>query len=76
MTDPRWVELVHQDLPELLTDHAWCEQKAASNAISLIVRHLELSDLVAELNRIAREEIEHFGLEVETIHARGWVLGP
>ena len=76
VTDPRWVDLVRQDLPELLTDHAWCEQKAASNAISLIVRHPELSDLVAELTRIAQEELEHFGQVVEKIHARGWVLGP
>lgn len=75
-TDPRWAELVRQDLPELLTDHAWCEQKAASNAISLIVRHPELGELVAELTRIAQEELEHFRQVVERIHARGWVLGP
>lgn len=75
-TDPRWAELVRQDLPELLTDHAWCEQKAASNAISLIVRHPELSELVQELTRIAQEELEHFRQVVERIHARGWVLGP
>lgn len=75
-TDPRWAELVRQDLPELLTDHAWCEQKAASNAISLIVRHPELSELVQELTRIAQEELEHFGQVVAIIHARGWTLGP
>ena len=75
-TDPRWAELVRQDLPELLTDHAWCEQKAASNAISMIVRYPELSGLVAELTRIAREELDHFGQVVEKIHARGWTLGP
>lgn len=75
-TDPRWAELVRQDLPELLTDHAWCEQKAASNAISMIVRYPELNDLVAELTRIAQEELDHFGQVVEKIHARGWKLGP
>jgi tRNA-(ms[2]io[6]A)-hydroxylase len=75
-TDPRWAELVRQDLPELLTDHAWCEQKAASNAISMIVRHPELSDLVAELTRIAQEELDHFRQVVDRIHARGWKLGP
>ncbi|MCB9184611.1 MAG: tRNA-(ms[2]io[6]A)-hydroxylase [Flavobacteriales bacterium] len=75
-TDPRWAELVRQDLPELLTDHAWCEQKAASNAISMIVRHPELSELVAELTRIAQEELDHFGQVVAHIHARRWVLGP
>lgn len=75
-TDPRWAELVRQDLPELLTDHAWCEQKAASNAISMIVRYPELSELVTELTRIAQEELEHFGQVVDRIHARGWKLGP
>ena len=75
-TDPRWAELVRQDLPELLTDHAWCEQKAASNAISMIVRYPELGELVTELTRIAQEELEHFGQVVERIHARGWTLGP
>lgn len=75
-TDRRWAELVRQDLPELLTDHAWCEQKAASNAISMIVRHPELSELVKELTRIAQEELDHFGQVVAHIHSRGWVLGP
>lgn len=75
-TDRRWAELVRQDLPELLTDHAWCEQKAASNAISMIVRHPELSELVKELTRIAQEELDHFGQVVAHIHSRGWILGP
>ena len=75
-TDRRWAELARTDLPALLTDHAWCEQKAASNAISMIVRHPELSELVAALTRIAQEELEHFGQVVGHIHARGWVLGP
>ncbi len=75
-TDRRWAELVRADLPALLTDHAWCEQKAASNAISMIVRYPELNDLVQELIRIAQEELDHFGQVVERIHARGWTLGP
>lgn len=75
-TDPRWAELIRQDLPELLTDHAWCEQKAASNAISMMVRYPELDELVAELNVIAMEELEHFGQVVRRIHERGWKLGP
>ena len=62
--------------PGGLTDHAWCERvKAASNAISTIVRYPELTDLVEELTRIAMEEMEHFGMVVEKIKARGWVLG-
>jgi tRNA 2-(methylsulfanyl)-N6-isopentenyladenosine37 hydroxylase len=75
-TDRRWADLVKNDLPELLTDHAWCEQKAASNAISMIVRHPDLQELVTELVKIAQEELDHFRQVVEKIHARGWVLGP
>jgi len=77
-TDPRWAELARhpEGLGELLTDHAWCEQKAASNAISMVVRYPELSELVQELTRIAQEEITHFGQVHEKIVARGWTLGP
>lgn len=75
-TDPRWVALVESNISEILTDHAWCEQKAASNAISTIVRFPEHIDLVQELTRIAQEEIEHFGMVVEHIKSRGFELGP
>ena len=75
-TDPRWVALVETNISEILTDHAWCEQKAASNAISIIVRFPEHLELVEEMTRIAQEEIEHFGMVVERIKARGYVLGP
>jgi tRNA-(ms[2]io[6]A)-hydroxylase len=75
-TDPRWAALVRQDISELLTDHAWCEQKAASNAISMIVRYPEHNELVQALTRIAQEELEHFGQVLDRIHARGWRLGP
>ena len=75
-TDPRWVKLVESNIHEVLTDHAWCEQKAASNAISTIVRYPELTDLVEELTKVAIEEMEHFGMVVEKIKARGWNLGP
>lgn len=75
-TDPRWVHLVEQDLREAMIDHAWCEHKAASNAMSIIVRYPEHTDLVQELTRIAREEMEHFGMVVGRIEARGWQLAP
>lgn len=75
-TDPRWAELAKTNLSEVLTDHAWCEQKAASNAISTIVRYPELTDLVEELTRISLEEMEHFGMVHTKIKERGWVLGP
>lgn len=75
-TDPRWAELVRKDLHELLTDHAWCEMKAASNVMSMMVRYPDLTELVAELTRICQEEVEHFGMVHQKIIARGWVLGP
>lgn len=76
-TDPRWAELVRdpEGLHELLTDHAWCELKAASNVMSMIVRYPDLTELVAELTRIGQEELAHFGQVHEKIVARGWQLG-
>ena len=74
-TDPRWVKLVEQNISEILTDHAWCEQKAASNAISTIVRYPDLTDMVEELTAIAQEEMEHFGMVLEKIKTRGFTLG-
>jgi tRNA-(ms[2]io[6]A)-hydroxylase len=75
-TDPRWVAMVENDISEILTDHAWCEQKAASNAITLTVIYFELPDLVSEMIRIAEEEIQHFGMVHEKIKERGFKLGP
>jgi tRNA 2-(methylsulfanyl)-N6-isopentenyladenosine37 hydroxylase len=75
-TDPRWVALVENNIEEILTDHAYCEQKAASNAISLIVRYPELSDLVQEMTAIAQEEMLHFGMVHNIILERGYTLGP
>jgi tRNA 2-(methylsulfanyl)-N6-isopentenyladenosine37 hydroxylase len=75
-TDPRWADLVDADIPAILSDHAWCEQKAASNAISIIVRYPEHIELVQELTRIAQEEITHFGMVVEHIKQRGHSLEP
>ncbi len=54
-TDPRWVNIVESNIEEILTDHAWCEQKAASNAISLVTYNSELEELVTEMLVIARE---------------------
>lgn len=74
-TDPRWVAMVEGDISALLTDHAWCEQKAASNAITLTVIYPYLTDLVTELIKIAEEEIQHFGMVHEKILERGFKLG-
>ncbi len=74
-TDPRWVNIVERNIAEILTDHAYCEQKAASNAISNIVRYPEYPDLVDEMVRISREEMEHFGMVHDELKKRGLTLG-
>jgi tRNA-(ms[2]io[6]A)-hydroxylase len=74
-TDPRWVNIVESNIDEILTDHAFCEQKAATNAISLIVNFPEYSDLVDAMLVLAKEELSHFEMVHDKIKARGKVLG-
>ena len=74
-TDPRWVNIVEKNIEEILTDHAFCEQKAASTALSLIVSFPEYSDLVKEMTSLVKEEISHFKMVHDRILKRGWVLG-
>jgi len=74
-TDPRWANIAESNLEMILTDHAWCEQKAASNAISLITQNSEYEDLVHELTAIAIEEMEHFKMVIDIIKQRGYTLG-
>ena len=75
LTDPRWANIAETNLEEILTDHAWCEQKAATNAITLITQNSEHQDLVDELTAIAIEEMQHFQMVVEIIKQRGYTLG-
>ncbi|MEP3836827.1 MAG: tRNA-(ms[2]io[6]A)-hydroxylase [Algibacter sp.] len=74
-TDPRWVNIVEKNIEEILTDHAFCEQKATSTAISLIVSFPEYTDLVQEMTALVKEEISHFKMVHDKIIERGWVLG-
>lgn len=74
-TDPRWVNMVEGNIDEILTDHAWCEQKAATNAITIITFNPNYSDLVSDMLVLAKEEIEHFERVHEIIKSRGGVLG-
>jgi tRNA-(ms[2]io[6]A)-hydroxylase len=74
-TDPRWVTIVESNIEEILTDHAWCEQKAATNAITIITLNSHLEDLVTDLLKLAQEELEHFERVHELIKARGYKLG-
>lgn len=74
-TDPRWVNIVESNISEILTDHAWCEQKAATNALSMVVNNPNYTEMVTALIQIAKEELEHFDLVHELIKARGLTLG-
>ncbi|MCC8426905.1 tRNA-(ms[2]io[6]A)-hydroxylase [Mucilaginibacter sp. UR6-11] len=75
-TDPTWVKnVVESNIAELLTDHAYCEQKAATNAITLIVQNPNLSDLVQQMIALVQEEMDHFRRVHEIILQRGFVLG-
>ncbi len=74
-TDPRWVNIVESNIEEILTDHAWCEQKAATNALSLIVNNPNYPEMVTALIALAKEELEHFEMVHNIIKARGKKLG-
>src|ERR1700677_470999 len=74
-TDPRWVDLASLSLEAILTDHAWCEQKAATSCISLITRYSARERLVQELSPIVTEEWGHFRLVLAELQKRGLRLG-
>ena len=74
-TDPRWVNLAEKDLEEILTDHAYCEQKATTFCISLIQQYPERIDLVKKLAPIVTEEWGHFRLVLLELEKRGMQLG-
>lgn len=74
-TDPRWVGIAEMNLEEILVDHAYCEQKAASSCISLIVRFNELEELVDTLTPIVAEEWGHFERVMEQLKKRGMKFG-
>lgn len=74
-TDPRWVNIVEKNIEDILTDHAYCEQKATSTAISLIVSFPEYTELVQEMVALVKEEISHFKMVHDRIIEKGWTLG-
>ena len=75
VTDPRWVDLASISLEEILTDHAWCEQKAANSCISLIQKYNDKDELVNELSPIVTEEWGHFRQVVFELRKRNLPLG-
>ncbi len=74
-TDPRWVNLAAMELQEILTDHAYCEQKAATSCITLIQAYPERHELVRELAPIVTEEWGHFRAVLDEMDKRGLSLG-
>jgi tRNA-(ms[2]io[6]A)-hydroxylase len=74
-TDPRWIDLASLSLEEILTDHAWCEQKAATSCISLISKYSDKEKLVTELSPIVTEEWGHFRQVLTELHKRKLQLG-
>ncbi|HCY81332.1 MAG TPA: tRNA 2-methylthio-N6-isopentenyl adenosine(37) hydroxylase MiaE [Xanthomarina gelatinilytica] len=74
-TDPRWINIVEKNIEDILTDHAWCEQKAASTAVSLIVSFPEYTELIQEMIALVKEEISHFKMVHDRILDNGWTLG-
>ena len=74
-TDPRWVNLAEMDLQEILTDHAYCEQKAATSCITLITRYSQYPKIVEELSPIVSEEWDHFRQVYDELKKRGLKLG-
>ncbi|MBS7334536.1 tRNA-(ms[2]io[6]A)-hydroxylase [Faecalibacter bovis] len=75
LTDPRWADIAERNLEEILTDHAWCEQKAATNAITMIAYNSEHDEFIQVMSDIAIEEMQHFKMVVEIIQQRGYTLG-
>ena len=76
VTDPRWVDLAAISLEDILTDHAWCEQKAASSCISLIQEYNDKQELVNSLGPVVTEEWGHFRQVLTEMHKRNLNLGP
>ena len=74
-SDPRWVNIAEKNLEEILSDHAFCEQKAASTAISLIVSFPEYTELVQEMIALVEEEMSHFKMVHDILLERGFTLG-
>ena len=75
-TDPRWVNIAEQNIRDILIDHAYCEQKAASSGISLIVQFSDKEKLVETLAPIVAEEWRHFESVLGELRKRGYSLGP
>ncbi|MDB5263867.1 MAG: tRNA hydroxylase [Adhaeribacter sp.] len=74
-TDPRWVNIAEKNIEDILVDHAYCEQKAATSGISLIVKYPDKTRLVEEMTALVAEEWSHFERVMEELKKRGFGLG-
>ncbi len=75
-SDPRWIDVAKRNIKDILIDHAYCEQKAASSCISLIIQHPDREKLVEMLAPVVKEEWEHFERVLAELKKRGFTLGP
>src|SRR4029078_10034823 len=75
VTDPRWVDLATISMQDILSDHAWCEQKAANSCISLIQKYNDRDELVNELSPVVTEEWGHFRHVLAELRKRNLALG-
>lgn len=75
-TDPRWVNIAEMQINEILIDHAYCEQKAATSGISMIVQYPEYPELVETMTALVSEEWGHFKKVLKKMKVRGIALGP
>lgn len=75
-TDPRWVNIAEKSIEFILTDHAWCEQKAASSGISMISKFSDFPEVVEKVSPLVAEEWGHFRKVLKELKARGFQLGP
>ncbi len=74
-TDPRWVNVAEKSIEEILVDHAYCEQKAATSCITLIVTYPDFSEMVEQLTPIVTEEWMHFEMVMKELKKRNYPLG-
>ncbi|MBS1949953.1 MAG: tRNA-(ms[2]io[6]A)-hydroxylase [Cytophagales bacterium] len=74
-TDPRWVNIAEKNIGEILTDHAYCEQKAATSCISMIIQFHDKEKLVEMLTPVVTEEWDHFGRVLHELRKRNLSLG-
>ncbi len=74
-TDPRWANIAEKNIEEILIDHAYCEQKAASTAISLIVSFPEYEGVVTKMTELVQEEMSHFKMVHDLIKDKGITMG-